>query len=143
MLLFDRVCRVPMIVAAPGRKPAASESLVESIDLFPTLAALAGLTPPKELEGKRLAPVLSDPAVSVHDAVFTQVQRGRRGEGRTVRTNRWRYTKWTGEQGGGEELYDEQTDPEEIINLAKDPKHADTVASMKKLLSVADAEQVR
>ena len=137
MMLFERVCRVPMIIAVPGGKPLVTESLVESVDMYPTLAALAGLSPPKELQGKSLKPLLLDPSrqIDVHDAVFTQVQRGKRGEGHSVRTDRWRYTVWTGPGGAGDELYDEKNDPEEITNLANDPKHADTVAQMKRLLA--------
>ena len=134
MMLFERVCRVPMIIAAPPFKPAASESLVESIDLFPTIADLAGLEAPKELEGKSVRPILNDPKATVHEAAFTQVRRGAENGGRSVRTPRWRYTEWTGPRGGAE-LYDEQNDPEEITNLANDPKHADTVAQLKGLLT--------
>jgi uncharacterized sulfatase len=156
MLLFDRVCRVPLIISVPGGKPAAAASLVESMDLYPTLVALAKLEPPAQLEGKSLEPILNDARARVHEAAFTQVQRGRRGEGRTVRTDRWRYTQWTAPRepattaattagastaattalsGAGAELYDELADPEEFVNLADDPRYADTVADMKKLLA--------
>jgi uncharacterized sulfatase len=53
--------------------------------------------------------------------------------GRTVRTERWRYTEWDDGKKGAE-LYDHMADPHEWINLAKDPKHADTVAELKRLL---------
>ena len=63
---------------------------------------------------------------------FTQVQRGT-FPGHSVRTERWRYTEWDfGAKGA--ELYDHNTDPQELHNLAADSKHAATVAEMKALL---------
>jgi iduronate 2-sulfatase len=53
--------------------------------------------------------------------------------GRSVRTERWRYTEWDdGKQGA--QLYDHDNDPKEYKNLTADPKLAETVAQMKKLL---------
>ena len=53
--------------------------------------------------------------------------------GRSVRTERWRYTEW-GDGKRGVELYDHEKDPREFTNLANDPKHAGTVAELKSLL---------
>src|SRR5262249_35420151 len=132
-LLFEPVARVPMLISAPGMKPASSRGLVEMVDLYPTIAALAGLAPPKELQGTSLVPILKDASASVNAAAFPQVNRRETFEGRSVRTDRFRYTEWTGEDNAVE-LYDEDNDPEEFTNLARDPKHADDVAAMKKIL---------
>ena len=146
MTLFEPVARVPMIISAPaaaGVKPAATKALAEMIDLYPTIAQLAGLAPPEEIDGVSLVPVLKDPTAKVKDAAFTQLRR-KNVVGRTVRTDRWRYTEWTETGGGagaasagggaGVELYDEQNDPAEHENLANNPAHAATVASMKRIL---------
>jgi uncharacterized sulfatase len=122
-----------MIICPPGGQPAVSKSLVESVDLFPTIASLCGLVLPPQLEGKSLEPILKDPGAQVNAAAFSQLQRKNQA-GRSVRTDRYRYTEWTGE-GAGVELYDEQNDPEEITNLASDPKHADTTKELKSLLA--------
>jgi iduronate 2-sulfatase len=56
--------------------------------------------------------------------------------GYSLRTDRWRYTEWD-EGKQGRELYDHETDPEELKNLANDPAHAATVADLSANLRVA------
>lgn len=132
--LFELSTRAPLVVYAPKAKARGKRSpaLAEFVDLYPTVAELAGLKAPSNLEGLSLKPLLDNPARPWKQAAFTQVQRGR-VQGRTVRTARWRYTEWQGSDGGGE-LYDHQTDPGEYRNLANDPAHAKQMAEMKQLL---------
>ncbi len=104
----------------------------ELVDLYPTLADLAGLPAPAYLEGASLAPVLADPARTVKDAAFTQVWRGE-SNGYSVRTERWRYTAWD-EGRQGEQLYDMSADPGETTNLAGDRQWAATVAELRQRL---------
>ena len=58
--------------------------------------------------------------------------------GRSVRTDRWRYTEWDGGKRGVE-LYDHDNDPHEWKNLANDPEYAETVRELRQLLSAAKA----
>ncbi len=101
--LFEESARVPLIIVAPGAK--GNGKVVRcapwsSSILYPTLADLAGLTPPKNLEGASLKPLLDDPAKAWDRPAYTQVQRGG-FPGYSVRTERWRYTEWDdGKQGG-------------------------------------------
>lgn len=134
MSLFERSSRVPLIVAAPGSKAAGTrtQSLAELVDIYPTLAELAGLPAPAYLDGKSLKPLLNDPTAKVKSAAFTQVRRGE-FDGYSVRTDRYRYVSW--ESGRrGEQLFDLEADPRESKNLAADPAYAQTVAELKKMV---------
>ncbi len=133
---FEEAARVPLIIALPGQKTAGQKCgrIVELLDLYPTLADLAGLTPPKDLQGASLRPLLQSPAASWSRPAYTQVQRGAE-PGHSVRTKRWRYTEWNFGRAGAE-LYDHQTDPQELHNLAADPARAATVAELKALLKL-------
>jgi hypothetical protein len=53
--------------------------------------------------------------------------------GRSIRTERWRYTEWD-EGKAGTELYDEENDKGEINNLAFNAKFASTVKELSALL---------
>jgi iduronate 2-sulfatase len=131
MSLFERSARVPLIVAAPGWRGngRAAAGLVELVDLYPTLASLAGLQAPDYLDGKSLVPMLDDPTASVKDAAFTQL--ARRGyTAYSVRTARWRYVEWD-EGRSGVQLYDMEQDPGETTNLARDASQASTLAELK------------
>ena len=130
---FEDSARVPLIIAAPGQKSGAvSSRLVELIDLYPTLADLAGLSLASPLPGASLKPLLANPSAEWTRPAFTQVERGG-FPGHSVRTPRWRYTEWDdGKQGV--ELYDEQGDPGEMKNLAGDAKYAATTAELQALV---------
>lgn len=135
--LFEESARVPFIVLAPGFKGNGrrSDSLIESLDLFPTLCDLTGIDAPGNLQGKSLRPLLENPAATLHEAAFTEARRGKDAEffGRSVRTARWRYTEWNGGRDGVE-LYDHDADPHEYANLAKNPAHAATIDQLKKMM---------
>jgi len=91
--LFERSCRAPLMVAAPGMKGGqVRRSLVEFVDLYPTIAEFCGLIPPHPVAGRSLKPVLQDPGASIEDAAFTLVTRSPKLHGQSVRTDRWRFT---------------------------------------------------
>jgi arylsulfatase A-like enzyme len=136
--LFEESARVPFILAIPGMKSAGrqSDSLIELLDVFPTLCDLCGIPSPAQLQGRSLRPFLEDASSSLHDAAFTQARRGPNAEfwGRSIRTTRWRCTEWD-EGRNGVELYDHDKDPHEYTNLAKDPAHAETLKDLRRRLA--------
>ncbi len=133
--LFEESARVPLIVSAPGRKAAgkSTRALVELVDLYPTLTQLCGLSPPAGLEGQSFVPLLDDPGRAWKTAAFTQVSAPNGIVGRSVRTDRYRYIRWEGPHPD-EELYDHQSDPRELTNLARNSEHGGEVKRMRSVL---------
>lgn len=129
--LYEVGTRVPLVVALPDGKHGGSacRRTVELLDLYPTLAEVCGLEAPAGLEGTSLSPLLRDSSAAWDKPARSVTFRGKTF-GRSVRTERWRYTEWP----GGAELYDHEADPNEMKNLAADPGHLETTASLKKLL---------
>jgi len=140
MCLFEESAQVPLIIATPKPKlpGKACRRLAELVDLYPTLVDLAGFEIPAGLEGKSLKPLLENPDLPWKAGAFTQVMRGgaKKGGaflGRSVRTEKYRYTEWD-DGKKGKELYDHDADPKEHKNLAQDPAHAAIVEQLARLL---------
>jgi iduronate 2-sulfatase len=154
--VFEESARVPLIISAPGQKVAGkgTAALAELIDVYPTVAELAGLKAPANLPGKSLVPQMNDPSQAGKGFAITQVRRGGGAGGKakakatdpnatakqkskagpafigySLRTDRYRYTEWD-EGKQGLELYDHEKDPHEYTNLAKDPAHSATVKQL-------------
>ncbi|MDZ4797149.1 MAG: sulfatase, partial [Bryobacteraceae bacterium] len=123
----------PLLFSAPGMKAAgqSSKALVEFVDIYPTLADVAGLPLPRHLEGISFKPLLDDPKRPWKSAAFSQYPRGRKLMGYSMRTERYRFTVWLDRQDHSKveavELYDHQTDPQENTNIAGQPANADLV----------------
>lgn len=124
--LFEESASVPLIIRAPGSagNGRSCSRTAELIDLYPTLADLCGWQIPYRLDGASLKPLLDNPELPWSKPAITEVIRrqDRRQQegipGRSIRTERYRYTEWGQDGVAGIELYDHQTDPQEWINLA-------------------------
>ncbi|MBL4700571.1 MAG: sulfatase [Phycisphaeraceae bacterium] len=120
---FEVAARAPLIFSVPGQKSTgiASNALVEFVDIYPTIAVAAGLKLPTHLEGDNLLALLDDPKVPWKKAAFSQYPRGGGVMGYSMRTDRYRYTRWVvsgSNKVEARELYDHKTDPDENINIA-------------------------
>jgi iduronate 2-sulfatase len=121
---YEQAARIPLIIAAPGKaKDAKTTALVETVDLYPTLAELAGLPARAGLDGKSFASVLADPAAKTRDSIIHVYPRNDL-LGRAIRTARYRMVEWK-KPGGATadaefELYDYEADPLETQNLASE-----------------------
>ena len=120
---YEQAARIPLIVAATGKAVGVkTSSLVETVDLYPTLAELAGLPAPQGLDGVSFAKVVADPAAKTRDSI-THVYPRNGLLGRAIRTARYRMVEWKKPGASADtaefELYDYETDPLETKNLAK------------------------
>lgn len=122
---YEQANRIPLLIIAPGiTKPGGStRQPAGSVDIFPTLAELAGLPKPggpQPVDGLSLVPVLKDPQARVRDHSYHCYPKGKLG--RAIRTERYRLVEWKkpgAPPGTAElELYDYQSDPLETTNLA-------------------------
>lgn len=146
---YEWSTRAPLIVAVPGQsKPGRRcSALVELVDLYPTLAEVCALPPPAGVEGVSLLPLLENPSRPWKSAVFSQYPRSREGArhkthgdimGYAMRNDRYRYVEWREWKTGtveARELYDHQSDAEEMINLADQPSHADLIQKLGQQLN--------
>lgn len=123
--LHEEVLRVPLVMSIPGFKPGRSKSIVELMDIYPTLSDLAGLSIPDSVQGVSLAPILQDPQAVVKPAALSF------NKGFSLRTPNWHYMRYT---DGSEELYDMQNDPGEFTNEASSPDFADQRQELETLL---------
>jgi iduronate 2-sulfatase len=125
---YEQANRIPLIIVAPGvATPGTStRALAETVDIYPTLAALAGLPEPagpQPIDGRSLVPVLKDPGRSIRDHAYHSFPRGDR-LGRAIRTERYRLVEWkrwgAAPAAAEYELYDYRDDPLETRNLARE-----------------------
>jgi arylsulfatase A-like enzyme len=140
-LMYEPSIRVPFLVRAPGRaRPRVdSEHMVLNVDLAPTVFEMAGIPVPDCVQGRSLVPLLEARRVSSwRDAFYYEYFEHpgphcvRKNHG--VRTDRWKLIEFW-EQPQELELYDLTRDPDEVKNLAADPKFAGKVRELRKRMS--------
>lgn len=132
MTWFEWAARVPLIVHAPGQfTPRRVKESVSLIDLLPTLAEIAGDGKAPDyaapLDGRSLMPHLA--GTGGHDEVIGEYL----GEGAVaplfmIRRGRFKYVCSTPDP---DQLFDLVADPQERVNLAADPAHADIVQGFR------------
>jgi iduronate 2-sulfatase len=134
---YEQATRIPVIVAAPGIAAGVSQAMIETVDILPTLAALAGLPKP-DGDGLSFEPQLRDVSKSGRDHVVHVYPRATH-LGRAIRTERYRMVEWSPKSAAETtaktefELYDYQSDPDETRNLAEsEPK---VLATMQAILA--------
>lgn len=136
--LWERSTRAPLFIMAPGvSKPGSTTHVpVSMMDMFPTLAELAGEKIPEYCDGESLVPMLKlekfdhKPAFT---AYFMNEEGGKNsGDGYTIRSNRYRYIYYP--FINLEELYDHQLDPNEWNNIAYKASSKAIIKEQRKLL---------
>jgi len=126
--LLETSTRAPLIISAPGfKKNVTTDSIVELLDLYPTLCELTGIEAPEHLEGKSMVGLLRDPQSPGKKLAYTKWR-----EGLAVNTEDFAYTQYS---NGQHMLYDHRNDPDENVNVADHPDYRKTVEQLKKLVN--------
>jgi len=151
---FEQATRAPLIIAGPGIKAGKTSSLTEFVDVFPTICDLAGVSIPKNLDGKSLKPLMVKNKASVKDFSISQYPRKLKKlqlaktaytnanmMGYSLRTDQYRYTIWMNNftskdtfnesQVYASEMYDYVKDPLEKVNVVNDKNYTSISASLK------------
>lgn len=137
---YEQANHIPLLISAPGvtQRNSSTGHLVESVDLYPTLAELAGLAAPQgaqPIDGISLVAVLKDPSARLRDHAYHAYPKQKLG--RAIRTERYRLVEWKaiGKPTATAiyELYDYQLDPHETQNQAA--THPEVVEELKLTLA--------
>lgn len=141
--LYQESVRVPMLLAGPEVRPGVCETPVDLLDLFPTILEGAGLDPAPEMEarpGRSLFAIGAEPP-QPERVVFSEYHAaGSNTAGFMVRKGRYKFHYYVRHRP---ELFDLETDPEELHDLAGDPAHAEVVRAMEaELRRICDPEAV-
>jgi choline-sulfatase len=144
---YDPAIRAPLLMRQPGRiKPEQqTEALVEFIDIVPTVLEACQVKKPATVQGRSLSPLLTGEGKQHRDHVVIEYSEN---EEAAIRTERWKFIYCTGKRerqdgyttgrplpGRTIQLFDLQTDPEEMENLAGRPEHAERVAAFTRQLA--------
>lgn len=131
--LKEESVRVPLIIKVPGKAPAVCNSLVELLDLYPTVAELAGLKASPTLQGKSLVSVLDEPQQEVRPYAFS-VSNWKNTFSFLIRSHKWAFIQYGEDGSGGMELFDMEHDEKQFNNLASNPRFAPTVGEFQAIL---------
>ena len=130
---FREMVGVPMYVRGPGLDAGTTSTApVTNVDWAPTFAALAGARPTAEVDGVDVLPWIgSDAERRVVPIEAYPVKRGRKRLYRGVVVGPWTYVQ---NRAGRAEVYYREVDEWELESIAGDPRYADQVARLKKLV---------
>lgn len=127
--IYEHSQRVPLIFVGPGVPGGkSSTALTYLMDIFPTVAGLAGVEAPPDLDGQNLATIWRDEKQKVRDTLFLAFTDWMR----SVRDERYKLIRYP--QIDHTQLFDLQRDPDELDNLAGDRDQAGRIAGMTGLL---------
>ena len=126
--LFENATRIPLIISIPdvNNKGKKSNSPVELIDLYPTLMDILNINTPKHVVGKSLKPIIKNVDTSVRGSALTRWRNGY-----SIKTKRYRLTRWGKNGELGYELYDHKNDKNELNNLEKNEDYTEILDSLK------------
>lgn len=128
--VFDRALNSTFMIKTPDmNKPGvASDQLIGTIDIYPTICDLAGITPPEGIDGVSITPIIENPKTKTRDEIYTYWQ-GKL----SIKTKRYRLSVHNSRGKEAIMLFDHKNDPNETINAAeKYPKVTEELLSKLK-----------
>ena len=138
--MYEPSLRVPLLMRWPGVIEPGTRvgQLVQNLDFAPTFLELCGAESPADtrpMEGVSMVPLLTGEQPEWRDAVFYEYYEPMPHAVAAhvgIRTDRWKLMHFPDLDHW--ELFDLQADPDEVHNLASDPAHAETLATLKNRL---------
>lgn len=146
---FEYDTHAPLIVRKPGAEGVgkSTRALVEFVDIYPSLCEMAGLPVPRNLPGRSFAPLLDRPDQKWKTAAFSQYPRGGDIMGYSMRTDRYRFTRWQKradpEKIVAYELYDLENDPQGLVNIAERPESGVVIRELMHLMTASGIGEKR
>ncbi len=143
---YEDALHVPLIVADPrvpkNQRGKLTDALALNLDLPATFLDWAGVEVPEKYQGHSLQPIIAgakpaDWRTETFHEHFAVRSRIPAFEG--IRNERYKYVRYF-DHGNREFLHDLKYDPDELVNLADDPQHADRLAAMRERTTVRVAE---
>lgn len=126
--LFDWALQSVLVIRNPAQKGNQVDQIVSSVDIYPTLLDLAGLSSASDLDGQSMVGLMQNPSLPTwRNSAYSYFNRGN-----SVRTADYRLTRYFRTNGPEYELYDQQADPLETKNVA--PEKLDGLSALKALL---------
>jgi len=123
--VYEHSMRAPLIFMGPGvPRGKSSDSLTYLLDIYPTLCELTGVKPPSGLDGHSLAPIWRGQKTSVRETLLLAYK----GLMRSVRNERWKLIRYP--PINHVQLFDLVNDPQEVKNLAEEPRHKARIEQM-------------
>lgn len=142
---YEESIRVPMLIMDPRlpaeRRGQTNDDWVLNVDIAPTFCALAGLTPPKAMQGRDLVPLLTGKAPDDWRVDFIHQFKWRNESipaSEAVCSKEWKFIRWT--ESGHEELFELKNDPRETVNLASHPDYSADLRRLQKRLECLQIE---
>jgi arylsulfatase A-like enzyme len=129
--------RVPLVVYGPrlpaNRRGQRCEPMVLSIDLAPTMLAMAGVEIPQKMQGRSLLPWIEGERPPWRSEFFYEhlFRHASIPRSEAVRNARYKYIRFLDIEPPYEELYDLSADPDEAHNLAGKPEYTEALKRMR------------
>ncbi len=137
--MYEESMRTPLIIRYPGliKAGAVSEQMVSNVDFAPTFLDAAGVAIPSDIQGRSMMPLLKNPKASIRKSAYYHFYEypGEHSVLRHfgIRTSRYKLIRFYNQENFWE-LYDLQTDPQEMNNLYGRKKYEVITRSLKKQL---------